>query len=277
MSAGEAPTATIPMAHRIRGAGPPLFLLAGTGYNGGTWPDWMVDPLATRFTVVTFDYRGTGSTPGTEDDYTTRLFAADVARLIDDLGLGAAHVLGHSMGGRVGQWVAIDHPDRVRSVVMAASGPGEFRPGVVPVTGIPIPQAEQLIEHGYESFMRRQIRSTFFTPEYSDAHPDVVEWLIGAYWEGRPNIHEYLKHIAARQSHRTVDHLSRMTQRTLVLVGDRDTHMGGTGSHLDQSHYLAKTLPDAELSIIPGAAHGYFWSHTDVALERLVRFLEAAG
>ncbi len=278
MSTADAPTAaSVPMAHTIRGDGPPLFLLAGTGYNGGTWPDWMVDPLAKRYSVVTFDYRGTGETPGTADDYTTRLFAADVARLIDELGLGPAHVVGHSMGGRVGQWVAIDHPQHVRSLVMAASGPGEFRPGMVPVTGIPVAQAEQLIELGYEGFMTRQITSTFFTAEYTDAHRDVVGSLIRAYWERRPNLHEYLKHIAARQSHRTVDQLSSITQRTLVLVGDRDTHMGGTGSHLDQSHYLARALANAELSIVPGASHGYFWSHTDIANERLVQFLEAAG
>ena len=68
----------------------------------------MVDELARHFAVVTFDYRGTGETPGTPEEYTTRLFAADVRALIRELGRGPAHVLGHSMGGRVAQWVAID-------------------------------------------------------------------------------------------------------------------------------------------------------------------------
>jgi pimeloyl-ACP methyl ester carboxylesterase len=269
--------ATVPMAHRVKGEGSPLFLLAGTGYNGSTWGDRMVNLLAEHHTVITFDYRGTGETPGTDDDYTTRLFAADVIRLIDDLGMGPVHVLGHSMGGRVGQWVAIDGPDRVRSLVMAASGPGEFRPGRTPVTGIPVAQAEQLIELGYEGFMRRQITSTFFTPEYVAAHQDVVDWLIAAYWNGRPDLHNYLKHIAARQSHLTVEHLSKITQRTLVLVGDHDTHVGGTGSHLEQSEYLARTLANAELSIVPGGSHGYFWSHTDDSIGRVIRFLASAG
>ncbi len=274
--ASQAP-ATVAMSHRVRGDGPPLLLCAGTGYNGGTWPDWMVDPLARHFSVVTFDYRGTGQTPGVAGDYTTRLFAADVARLIDQLGMGPAHVLGHSMGGRVAQWVALDHPAQVRSLVLAASGPGEYRPGVAPTTGIPPAAAQELIERGYQGYMTYQIGSTFFTPEYIAGHQDTVDWLVAAYWNGRPDLHEYLKHVSARQGHRTADRLAELTQPTLIIVGDRDTHAGGTGSHLDQSRYLATQLPNNRYVEVPGAAHGYFWSHTDLSVPALVDFLQAQG
>jgi pimeloyl-ACP methyl ester carboxylesterase len=261
------------MSHRVRGDGPPLLLCAGTGYHGGTWPDWMVDPLAEHFSVVTFDYRGTGQTPGVPGEYTTRLFAADVARLIDQLGKGPAHVLGHSMGGRVAQWVALDHPDRLRSLVLAASGPGEHRPGVEPTTGIPPAAAAEMIERGYQDYMTYQINTTFFTPEYIAARPDVVRWLVDAYWTGRPDLRNYLKHVAARQGHRTADRLDGITQPTLIIVGDRDTHVGGTGSHVDQSRYLATRLRHNRYVEVPGAAHGYFWSHTDVSVAALVDFL----
>src|SRR5690348_6757355 len=143
MNAPSSPATPVRMAHRLRGDGPPLLLLAGTGYNGGTWPDEMIERLAPRFTVVTFDYRGTGDTPGTPDEYSTRLFATDVLALIGELGRGPAHVLGHSMGGRVAQWVAIDGPQLVRSLVFASTGPGEYRPGSTQPTGIPPAAAEQ--------------------------------------------------------------------------------------------------------------------------------------
>lgn len=272
----EAP-ATVAMSHRVRGNGPLLFLCAGTGYNGGTWPDWMVDPLAQHFSVVTFDYRGTGQTPGTPGEYSTRLFAADVAALIDQLGRGPAHVLGHSMGGRVAQWVALDHPDRVRSLVMAASGPGEYRPGVAQTTGIPPAAAAEMIERGYQDYMTYQINTTFFTREYIADRPDVVQWLVDAYWNGRPDLRNYLKHVAARQGHRTAELLDRITQPTLILVGDRDTHVGGTGSHLDQSRYLAERLKNNRYVEVPRAAHGYFWSHTEPSVAALIDFLQAQG
>ncbi len=261
------------LAHEVRGSGPPLVLLAGTGYAGATWGDNLVGKLAEQFTVVTLDYRGTGKTPGTDDDYSTRLFAADAVGLIDELGLGPTHVLGHSMGGRVAQWVAIDAPDRVRSLVLAASGPGEYRPDHAPQFGIPLANAIALIEKGYERQIADQIRSTFFTPEFIERSPAMVDTLIGAFWEHRPSLRDYLKHVIARQGHDTVERLVEIDHPCLVIVGDRDTHLGGTGSHLDQSRYLADHLPRAVLRIAEGKAHGLFWQTPDPVIAEVVTFL----
>lgn len=263
------------LAHDVRGSGPPLVLLAGTGYAGATWGDALVERLADRFTVVTLDHRGTGKTPGTDGDYSTRLFAADAIGLIDELGLGPAHVLGHSMGGRVAQWVAIDAPDRVRSLVLAASGPGEYRADHTPQFGIPLANAIALIEKGYERTIADQIRRTFFTPDFAASSPATVDALIGAFWENRPSLRDYLKHVIARQGHDTVARLAEIDIPCLVIVGDRDTHLGGTGSHLDQSRYLAEHLPRAELQIAEGVAHGLFWQNPDPVIAKVVGFLEA--
>lgn len=263
------------LAHEVRGSGPLLVLLSGTGYAGATWGDPLVGRLAETFTVVTLDYRGTGKTPGTDDDYSTRLFATDAAGLIDELGLGPAHVLGHSMGGRVAQWVAIDAPDRVRSLVLAASGPGEYRSDHEPQFGIPVANAIALIEKGFERQIADQIRSTFFTPAFAASSPETVERLIAAFWENRPSLRDYLKHVIARQGHDTVDRLAELTQPTLVIVGDRDTHSGGTGSHLDQSRYLADHLPNAEFQIAPGLAHGLFWQDPEPVIAAIAAFLDA--
>ena len=264
----------VTLAHGVRGPGPPFVLLAGTGYAGATWGDALVKRLAERFTVVTLDYRGTGKTPGTDDDYSTRLFAADAAGLIDELGLGPAHVLGHSMGGRVAQWVAIDAPDRVRSLVLAACGSGEYRADHAPQFGIPLANAIALIEKGYERTIADQIRRTFFTPEFIASSPATVDALIGAFWENRPSLRDYLKHVIARQGHDTVDRLAEIDQPCLVIVGDRGTHLGGTGSHLDQSRYLAGHLPRAELRVAEGVAHGLFWQNPDPVIAEVVGFLE---
>jgi pimeloyl-ACP methyl ester carboxylesterase len=263
------------MAYRVRGDGPPLLLLAGTGYNGGTWPDEMVELLTPHYAVVTFDYRGTGETPGTPDAYTTRLFAADVRKLIEDLGRGPAHVLGHSMGGRVAQWVAIDAPELVRSLVLASTGAGEYRPGSSQSTGIPPAAAEELIERGYEGYMRFQIETTFFTPEDHARRKDVIEELIRAFWAGRPSLHDYLKHVAARQGHRAIDRIGEIRRPSLVLVGDADTHTGGTGPHLDQARHLVSVLQHASLDVVPGSAHGYFWTQARAIVPRVVDFLRS--
>lgn len=247
------------VAYELRGQGPPLVLVAGTGYPGATWPPAFVDPLLERHRVLTFDHRGTGSTPASTEPFSTRLFARDLVGLMDALGLKAAHVVGHSMGGRVAQWMALDRPDRLRSLILAATGPGQYRDDKPVTRGIPLHAAKDLIEHGYERYMREHIEATFFTPEFAAAHPEVVAWLVAAFWSHRPDVESYLRHIVARQEHQTADRLGEISTPALVLIGDRDTQAMGTGVHTEQSDFLSAHLPNATKRVIEGAAHGYFW------------------
>jgi pimeloyl-ACP methyl ester carboxylesterase len=258
------------MAHELHGDGVPLVLVAGTGYPGATWAPSLVEPLAKHHAVLTFDHRGTGRTPSTSERYSTRGFAADAVGLLDALDLPAAHIVGHSMGGRVAQWMALDHPDRVRSLVLAATGPGEFRPDRPVTRGIPVHTAVAMIEHGYEAYMREHIAATFFTPEFVEQRPDVVAWLVDAFWTNRPALEDYLRHVVARQEHQTLDRLAGITAPALVLVGDRDTHQGGTGVHWEQSAALLERLPNAERRVMGGAAHGYFWQQPEASAAALL-------
>ena len=256
------PTAALPdleMAYELVGEGVPIVLVAGTGYPGATWHPELVTRLAAGHAVLTFDHRGTGDTPSTPDRYSTRGFASDALALMDSLELPAAHVVGHSMGGRVAQWMALYRPDRVRSLVLAATGPGEFRPDKPVSRGIPIHTARDMIELGYEQYMAMHIAATFFTPEFVEARPDRVDWLARAFWDHRPSLEDYLRHVVARQEHQTADRLADVAVPSLVLIGDRDTHQGGTGVHWEQSEYLLRHLPNAERRIVEGASHGYFW------------------
>ncbi|MFL5756402.1 MAG: alpha/beta fold hydrolase [Chloroflexota bacterium] len=257
------------IAYERRGSGVPLVLVAGTGYPGATWLAALVDALADDHTVLTFDHAGTGDSPPHDHRYSTRGFARDLAALLERVELPAAHVVGHSMGGRVAQWLALDRPDLVRSLVLAATGPGEFRPDAPVTRGVPVHTARDLAELGYEGYMRDHIRRTFFTPEFATAHSEVVEALFRAFWDHRPDLENYLRHVIARQEHQTADRLGEIAVPTLVLVGDRDTHVAGTGVHWDQSDYLFRHIPHAERRVVEGAAHGYFWQMPQLSAEIL--------
>lgn len=267
--------ADLAMAYELRGAGDPIVLVAGTGYPAATWLPELVDRLAERHAVLTFDHRGTGATPSTAAPYSTRGFAADALALVDALELPAAHVVGHSMGGRVAQWMGLDRPDRVRTLVLAATGPGEFQQDRPVTRGIPLHTARDMIELGYEAYMRVHIAATFFTPEFASSDPDRVDWLVRAFWEHRPSLEDYLRHVIARQEHQTADRLAELTMPSLVMIGDRDRHEGGTGVHWEQSQYLMEHLPRAERRVVEGASHGYFWQLPDVSAEILLEW--AAG
>lgn len=266
---------TVRVARRVTGEGPPLLLIAGTGYAGDTWrlPQLMT-ALETRRTVITFDHRGTGDTPGTDGDYSTRMFAADAARLLDELGHAQADAVGHSMGGRVLQWLLLDRPELVGRAVLAASGPGQFDPARPVTRGIPLKPALMIAEQGFEAYIRYQISSTFFTPEFCAENPERVEWLIQAYLDSRPLLADYFKHVIARQSHETTARLGEIRHPCLVLVGDRDTHQGGTGSHWEQSKYLAAHLTNATFQSVPDCAHGYFWQEPELSAQLVLKWLE---
>lgn len=261
-----------PIAYELRGSGVPLVLVTGTGYPGSTWPPGFVEPLLERHRVLIFDHRGTGGTPASTEKLSTRLFASDALGLMDALGLEAAHVLGHSMGGRVAQWMALDRPERIRTLILAATGPGQFRDDKPVTRGIPLRHATELIEQGYERYMREHIEATFFTPEFASEHPEVVRWLFDAYWAHRPDVESYLRHIIARQEHQTADRLKDIGLPSLILVGDRDTQLMGTGSHWEQSAYLKEHLPNATLRVVEGTAHGYFWQDPERTVEILLEW-----
>jgi pimeloyl-ACP methyl ester carboxylesterase len=256
-----------PLAYQLRGRGVPLVLVAGTGYPGATWPRELVDPLAEHHAVLTFDHRGTGATPASTDRYSTRLFARDALGLLERLGLESAHVLGHSMGGRVAQWMALDRPERLRTLILAASGPGQFRDDRPVTRGVPVHAAVELAEKGYERYMRDHIAATFFTPEFVESDPERVAWLVDACWASRPSLDDYLRHIVARQEHQTADRLAELTMPSLVLIGDRDVHQGGTGVHWEQSAYLAEHLPNVEKAVVRDTSHGYFWQAPEASAD----------
>ena len=128
--------------------GVPLVLIMGIGAQRVMWDDALCQQLVDRgFCVVRFDHRDIGESSridgpvpdprrallrrivGARVDapYTLSDMAGDVAGLIDALGFGSAHVVGASLGGMVGQHLAIEHPARVRSLVSIMSSPGARR------------------------------------------------------------------------------------------------------------------------------------------------------
>lgn len=116
------PIARLPdvdIAYEVIGSGPPLLLVSGLGGAAGYW-NAQREALSERFTVILHDHRGTGrsSRPA---NYSVDLMAADLVGLMDHLGLEKAHFVGHSTGGAIGQVIAIEHPDRLASMVQYAS------------------------------------------------------------------------------------------------------------------------------------------------------------
>ena len=97
------------------GQGEPLILIPGTGFSGDVWLAHQVPVLSKSLKVILHDPRGCGRSTPSKGVYTIDQLANDVVALLDHLGIGSAHVLGHSMGGRIGLSMALNFPSRVKS------------------------------------------------------------------------------------------------------------------------------------------------------------------
>lgn len=110
--------------------GPPsgdaVVLLAGADSPGFRWTPAVVDRLvAEGYRVVRFDHRDCGRSTrfGADEPYLLDDLVADVVGLLDVLEIEVAHLIGRSMGAMIGQLLAADHPERVRSLTMFGSSP----------------------------------------------------------------------------------------------------------------------------------------------------------
>ena len=104
---------------------PPIFLIMGVGASMLWWDDEFCRRLADagRF-VIRYDHRDTGRSvtyePG-RADYSGADLVADAAGVLDAYGVGAAHIVGASAGGAFAQLLALQHPERVLSLVLISS------------------------------------------------------------------------------------------------------------------------------------------------------------
>lgn len=253
----------------VQGSGAPVLLVAGTGYAGATWHPEFVSALASDHAVVTFDHRGTGGSSSSDGPYSTELFARDALAVLDTAALGPAHVVGHSMGGRVAQWMAIERPRSLASLILASTGAGAPTRVEVSRVGIPVGTVLGLLDKDFAAFIADLQRRTFFTDRYADAGGAMVEWLLTAYLESRPPIADYLKHVQARQAHSARADIGRITVPTLIVVGAEDTHTGATGSHVDQSIELSGLIEGSVMKTLPGLKHGIFWEGMNEVVQLL--------
>jgi 3-oxoadipate enol-lactonase len=110
----------INMHYEIHGEGEPLVLIAGLATDVTAY-ERLIAALSQRYRVIAFDDRGVGRTDKPDIPYTIDMMAEDTAGLLSALGIGPAHVLGVSMGGRIAVALALRHPELVKSLILVST------------------------------------------------------------------------------------------------------------------------------------------------------------
>ena len=244
--------------YEVLGEGAPFLFLSETACDGAVWKIYQVPQFARDHRVIIFDYRGTGLSGKPSAKYSTDMFADDAAAVMDHLGLEGAVVCGHSMGGRVAQLLALDHPRKVSKLILASSGaahPGE--------TGIPLRIAKEMVEMGYAKYVREHTIVVGWTETYAQHHMDLIEKYLKVRMANLCPVEFYFRHVLARQAHDTSGRLKDIKVPTLIFVGDDDHFVVSDLSHRAGADILAQEIPNSKLVVLPGERHSYFYTEPE--------------
>jgi len=274
-----ADTARLPtgvdLYYEVHGQGEPLVLIPSTGFGCNVWQRYQVPELSKQLRLIVFDPRGCGRSSKPKRVYTIEQMAYDVVELLRHLGIEQAHVLGHSMGGRIALSMALDVPAAVKSLILAASGSGAAaRPGSDCVPGVPFWMIDELASLGFEGNLRREYvdSTSFFTADFAASHREFVEDFFTMALEQHAAQPEYIRMVLARHSFEATHRLGDVTVPTLVLVGDED--VVGSG-HSAQSDVLRSRIPGAAFKSLPGQSHGFFWQAPDLTNTAILEWVAA--
>jgi pimeloyl-ACP methyl ester carboxylesterase len=262
------PTAHLPtgidLYYESHGDGEPLVLIPSTAFPADVWLPDQVPALSKAMRLIILDVRGVGRSTHYQGAYTIEQMACDVIALLDHLDVPAAHLLGHSMGGRIALEAALDWPGRVKSLIMAASGSGPAgRPGPECLPGLSYRVSSGLARLGFDEYVREEIVDSpvYFTDRYRASHPDRVKAFFEQYvWPHHARLPEYVRLVMARQYWEATHRLGDVTVPTLVVVGTEDV---GGSDHVAQGKLMAERIPGAVYKELPDRSHGYFWEAPD--------------
>jgi pimeloyl-ACP methyl ester carboxylesterase len=221
----------VEIAYLDEGEGDPVLLIHGFASNVATnWigPGWVKALTEAGFRVVAYDNRGHGHSGKLYDvkDYGAPLMAEDARRLLDHLRLARADVMGYSMGARISAFLAIAHPERVRSLVFAGLGINMVR-GVAG-TG---PVARALEAESIDDVTNPTARTFRAFAEQTNSD---LKALAACIRSARAPI--------------TAQDLGRLACPVLVVVGEEDV-IGGDAAQ------LAALMPNARAFMVPGRDH----------------------
>ena len=234
----------------------PLLLIMGLGYPSAMWWRWLPELSATH-RVIRFDNRGVGRTGVAPGPYTIEQLAADAVVVLDAAGVEAAHVIGASMGGMIAQELALSHPGRVESLVLACTGPG----GAEQVP--PEPEALEMAA----------ARATVSPEEAAEMSRQRIEEDLAVRAAEPTDPEGYTNQLLAVVGHGgSASRLEDLTVPTLVVHGMDDRLVPP-----DNGRFLAKAIPGAQLVLLEDASHILFTDQPERSLDAVTSFIAGPG
>lgn len=245
-----------------RSGSTPVLMIQGLGADKHGW-DMQRIPLAMHYRVIALDNRGAGRSDKPFGAYSLEQMADDAIAVLDQVGVEKAHIVGASMGGAITQIIGLKYPERVMSLTLACTACRNHPWRRELLDG----WATAASERGVGAMTREAARWVIGPRSFRRLLP-AFGWL-GPLAMGRTS-HAFVSQVRAilEVDDSISDQLADVHAPTLVLVGNQDilTPRG-------DSEEIADRMPNAELVVISGAAHGFMVEHASTFNKVLLEFL----
>ncbi len=247
------------------GAGDPLLLIMGLGYSHEMWHRTQ-PAMAEHYRAIVYDNRGVGKSDLPAGPYRIAQMADDAAAVLDAAGAERAHVYGISMGGMIAQELALNHPERVRSLILGctACGGANAVPAAAPVMQTLMDRATMTPEEGVEAMV------PFI---YSASTPRArIDEDLAIRRRTFPAAAGYLAQIQGIFGWSSFDRLHDIRVPTLVLHGEADQLVPPENGRI-----LARKISGARLRLFERASHIYPTDVPEASNQEALSFLANLG
>jgi pimeloyl-ACP methyl ester carboxylesterase len=250
--------------YEVHGKGEPLLLIMGLGANTTGWSS-QVPAFSRDYQVIAFDNRGAGRSDKPNEPTSMGQMADDAHGLLDELGVGPAHVFGMSLGGMIAQELALRYPAQMLTLILGgtmAGGPTAMFAGpevvqhFISLAGMPLVQAldaglallysEEYIAKNKGDLVRRSLLNAhLMAPMYA-----------------------IQRQFMAIVGFNTLARLGEIKVPSLVLTGTADRVIPAQNARL-----LAEGIPGARLVELEGAGHGFLVEKAEDVNATVLAFL----
>ncbi|MPZ99900.1 MAG: alpha/beta fold hydrolase [Dehalococcoidia bacterium] len=244
--------------YEVRGAGEPILLHHGYTASRVNWMP-VAERLQDRYQVILMECRGTGESDHTEGGYDIPQYAADVVGVADHLGLDRFTFGGHSMGGGIGYWLALEYPERLERLVLVAAIPAD---GTGPATPLREAARRRRVERDVDAMLRQhramRIRPEVETEEwFADRVRHILECSDGHFDGGARTMSEL----------RAGERLGEIATPTLVIAGAADGLLRANLRDFQR-------LPNASLHVLNRVGHEVAVHAPDAVADVIADFME---
>src|SRR5664279_3916311 len=241
----------IKIYYETYGEGEPLMLFHGNGRSIEGY-EFQIPELSKHFKVIAVDSRGQGRSTDSDKEITYALMASDMNEMIDKLKLGSVYVFGWSDGGNIGLELAYAHPEKVKKLIAGGTNYSHENYLTPYDSTIIMDKNDQLVVALKTLRQKRAARAS----ERLNPIP-----------KSSPATQKKLADLMEKYPNFTIEQLKQINVPTLIAVGDHELIA------LDHTVNLFKSLPHAQLLIVPDATHLVLVEQPDLMNKEIIKFL----